>query len=500
MSAAPQDGIPPALDTGGSRGGEPSPQHPMQTTRVLIALTSTALLGLAPLRAQQGDAIDTASSAAPKSIVDSTASAPRAKPGTTAKKEEPVINEPPIVHQHMRAVDQRGINVFEPPKEDTVPYTGFRLGWGGSFTQQFQDLTHSNTASARMVDDVNQNQLIGIGAGFNNAVANLYLNAQMAKGIRVAVTTYASSRHHDETWVKEGYVMVDALPFDNDVLALLMHFVTVKAGHFEVNYGDQHFRRSDNGNTIYNPFVGNLIMDAFTTEIGGEVYLRSGGVLMMGGVTGGEVHGQVTAPEKRSPSYIAKLGYDRQVNQDVRVRLTGSMYYTKKSVNNTLFSGDRAGSRYYDVLENTQSSESAQAWSGAIQPGFRNNVRALVLNPFIKVRGLELFGNIETARGAGATEPSNRTWNQYAGDVVYRFLPRDQMYVAARYNTASGRLVGMTSDVNVKRVQIAGGWFLMPGVLTKVEYVRQTYGDFPLTDIRNGGKFHGFMVEGAIGF
>jgi len=473
----------------------------MNTTRVLVALASTvfastALLGTAPVQAQQGDATDTVSSTAPGNAADSAA---RGKQ-PAARTEETVSSLPPIVHQHIRPVDQRGINMFETPKEDTVPYTGFKLGWGASFTQQFQDLHHSNSASPRVVDDVNQNQLIGIGAGFNNAVANLYLNAQMAKGIRVAVTTYMSSRHHDETWVKDGYLLVDALPFDNDMLDLIMHFVTVKAGHFEVNYGDQHFRRSDNGNTIYNPFVGNLIMDAFTTEIGGEVYLRGGPILMMGGVTGGEVHGQVTAPDRRAPSYIAKLGYDSQVNPDVRVRLTGSMYYTKKSVNNTLYSGDRAGSRYYSVMENTLSDEGAQAWSGSIQPGFRSNVRAMVLNPFVKIRGLELFGNIETARGAAANEPRNRTWNQYAGDVVYRFLPREQLYVGARYNTASGRLAGMDGDVNAKRVQLAGGWFVMPGVLTKVEYVRQTYGGFPTSDIRHGGKFDGIMVEGAVGF
>lgn len=468
----------------------------MNTTRVLVALTSAALLGIAPLRAQQGDATDTAS-ATSNNAVDSTTAKGK---GSTPATAEPVSNAPPSVIQHMRPVDQRGIGMFEPPKEDTVPYTGFRLGWGASFTQQFQDLHHSNTALPRMADTVNLNQLVGIGAGFNNAVANLYLNAQMAKGIRVSVTTYMSSRHHDETWVKDGYLLVDALPFDNDVLDLIMHFVTVKAGHFEVNYGDQHFRRSDNGNTIYNPFVGNLLMDAFTTEIGGEVYLRSGGVLMMGGVTGGEVHGQVTAPDKRSPSYIAKLGYDRQVNPDVRMRLTGSIYYTKRSVNNTLYSGDRAGSRYYDVMENTQSTESSQAWSGSIQPGFRSNVRAMVLNPFVKIRGLELFGNIETARGAAANESGNRTWNQYAGDVVYRFLPREQMYVGARYNTASGRLAGIDDKVDAKRVQIAGGWFIMPGVLTKVEYVKQTYGGFPVTDLRNGGKFDGVMVEGAVSF
>lgn len=408
--------------------------------------------------------------------------------------------QPRIVLQHMRAVDQRGIDVFEDPKDDSVPYTGFKLGLGASFTQQFQDLQHSNRAAPNVVNGVDQNQLITIGAGFNNAVANLYLNAQMARGIRVAVTTYLSSRHHEDAWVKDGYLLVDGLPFDNATLNHLMKYLTVKVGHFEVNYGDQHFRRSDNGNTIRNPFVGNLIMDAFTTEIGGEVYFRKNGWLAMGGVTGGELHGQVTDPDQRAPSYLAKAGFDRQLTPDLRVRLTGSMYTTAKSVNNTLYSGDRAGSRYYDVLQNTQSDEQDEAWSGQIQPGFTSSVQAFVANPFVKFRGLELFGNIETARGAAATELVKRTWDQYDGDVVYRFLTRDRLYVAARYNTASGRLMNMPNDVSVDRVQLASGWFLTPGILAKVEYVTQKYRDFPASDIRSGGQFHGVMVEGAVGF
>ncbi len=455
----------------------------MKTTTFFLALAWAAVGGAPAAPAQPASAASSTQGQAPDS---GTAPAPSTQPA--------------MVVQHARPVDQRGINTFEPPKRDTVPYTGFRLAWGASFTQQFQDLHHSNRAAPKIVDGVDQNQLIRIGAGFNNAVANLYLNAQMARGIRVAVTTYLSSRHHDETWVKDGYLLVDALPFDNAVLDKIMQVVTLKVGHFEVNYGDQHFRRSDNGNAIYNPFVGNLIMDAFTTEIGGEIYLRSGAWLAMAGVTGGEVHGQVTAPEKRAPSYLAKLGVDRQLTEHFRVRLTGSMYYTSKSVNNTLYSGDRAGSRYYDVLENTQSTESSQAWSGAIQPGFRSKVRAFVVNPFVKFRGLEVFGNLETATGAAATEPRERTWDQYAGELVYRFLPREQVYVGARYNTASGRLTGIPTHVRVDRVQVAGGWFITPGVLAKLEYVRQEYEDFPATDIRRGGKFHGVMLEGVVSF
>jgi hypothetical protein len=176
---------------------------------------------------------------------------------------------PLIEIQHMRPRDQRGINVFEPPKEDTVPFTNFKIGLGAAFTQQFQGLEHSNTAAPKVVNGVNANQLIQIGHGFNNAVANLYLNAQLARGLRVEVTTFLSSRHHQDAWVKDGYLLVDASPIDVDVLNSIMKYLTLKVGHFEVDYGDEHYRRTDNGLAMYNPFVGNFIMDAFTTEIGG---------------------------------------------------------------------------------------------------------------------------------------------------------------------------------------------------------------------------------------
>ena len=407
---------------------------------------------------------------------------------------------PKIELQNYRPEDFRGINVFEAPKDESVAYEGFKLQWGAAFTQQFQGLDHSNTAAPRLVAGVNANQLIRVGHGFNNAVANLYLNGQLARGIRVAMTTYSSARHHNETWVKDGYLLVDASPIDWQPLNNIMKYVTIKAGHFEINYGDAHFRRSDNGNAIRNPLVGNYIMDAFTTEVGGEVYVRASGFLGMFGVTGGEVRGMVANPDKRSPTYLGKVGYDKKFSDDLRFRLTASSYATASSVNNTLFSGDRAGSRYYDVLENTSSTESAQAWSGSIQPGLRNSIHSFVVNPFLQVRGLELFGNLERAKGRATGETDNRTWKQSVGEAVYRFLPDKRVYVAARYNTVKGQLTVGTPDVTVNRTQAGGGWFLTPNVLLKGEYVTQKYLDFPTTDIRNGGKFKGFMVEGVVAF
>jgi hypothetical protein len=408
--------------------------------------------------------------------------------------------QPPLVIQHMRPQDQRGLNVFEPPKHDGVPYAGFRLDFGAAFTQQFQALDHSNTSAALVVDGVDVNQLMDIGAGFNNATANLYLNAQLAPGIRVALSTYLSSRHHNETWVKDGYLLVDASPLDVPALTSLMEYVTLKLGHFEINYGDAHFRRTDNGNALYNPFVGNYLLDAFTTEIGGEAYVRANGFLAMAAVTGGEIRGNVTQPERRSPSFIGKLGYDSQLTPDLRVRLTGSVYRNDGAISNTLYTGDRAGSRYYYVLENTKATEAAQAKSGLINPGFGREVTAVMVNPFVKLGGLEVFGVLERSEGKAANETDARSWTQYAGDAVYRFLPNEELFVGARYNRASGELAGIADDVSAHRVQLSGGWFVTPSLLLKGEYVTSKYRDFPTTDIRSGAKFDGFVLEGVVAF
>jgi hypothetical protein len=251
---------------------------------------------------------------------------------------------------------------------------------------------------------------------------------------------------------------------------------------------------------MYNPFVGNYILDAFTTEVGAEVYVKAKGIVAMGALTGGELHPSVLTPDRKSPSYIGKLGIDRQLQPALRVRLTGSLYKNSNMSSGTLYGGDRGGSRYFFVMENTAATETANATSGLVNPGFRNEVTAMQLNPFVKFHGLEVFGGRERATGKTTAEISRREFNQYAVDAVYRFLPKEQLYLGTRYNWVGGRLANFTNDVSINRVQVAGGWFVTPNVLAKAEYVDQHYNDFPATDIRNGGRFHGVVFEGVVGF
>jgi hypothetical protein len=406
----------------------------------------------------------------------------------------------PQTIQYLRFMDKRGINQFETTKDPGAEFTNFRLDFGAAFTSQVQNLRHSNTALPNMVNNVNANQLQDIGFGFNNSSANLYLNAQLAPGIRVALTSYLSSRHHNETWVKDGYIQIDQSPIDWAPAKMLFEIVTLKVGHMEINYGDAHFRRSDNGQAIYNPFVGNYIMDAFTTEVGGEAYLKVGPAIAMAAITGGEIRGTVLTPGQRGPAFIGKVGFDREMNKDLRVRLTGSLYKTNRALSNTLYGGDRAGSRYFWVLENTTATETGNATSGYINPGFKNQVTAMQVNPFVKFRGAELFGVIERSQGKAITEAVEREWNHYALDAVYRFLPGEKAFVGARYNRAEGALAGITGDVGAKRFQVSGGWFIMPSLLAKLEYVDQKFFGYPPANIKNGGRFRGLMAEGVVAF
>src|SRR5215468_2605666 len=128
--------------------------------------------------------------------------------------------------------------------------------------------------------------------------------------------------------------------------------------------------------------------------------------------TSAELILQVTNPTGRAMWMYGKVGFDKLLDANIRVRLTGSFYANNKAASSTLYTGDRGGSPYYDVLENTASTETANAWSGQIRPGFSNKVNAEVVNPFVKYHGLEFFGNFETAKGGAWSEGKLRNLRQ----------------------------------------------------------------------------------------
>jgi hypothetical protein len=193
--------------------------------------------------------------------------------------------------QYFRPNDRSGVNVYETGKEDTVAWDKLKIRFGGAFALQYQGLDHENAA----------NNLINLISNFNLPSANLDLDVQLYDGVRLHLRTYLSSRHHTETYVKGGYIQIDKLDFiKKDFLGDLMKKTTIKIGQMENNYGDTHFRRTDNAHALFNPFVGNYIMDAFTTEIGAEVYYQTNGWLAMVGITNGRLNQSVADTATRA--------------------------------------------------------------------------------------------------------------------------------------------------------------------------------------------------------
>ncbi len=403
--------------------------------------------------------------------------------------------------QFFRTNDKQGLNVFETSKADTVVSDGVKVRLGGDFAMQFQGINQSNTA----------NNLVELGTNFNLPSANLNLDVQLIDGVRIHLRTYLSSRHHEEAWVKGGHIQIDKLDFIKPgFLDGIMKYTTITIGLDEINYGDAHFRRSDNARAIYNPFVENYIMDAFSTEAFGDIMVQKNGLFVIIGITNGKLNQNVvvTGASDNKASVYGKLGFDKQLNEDLRIRVAGSFYTNHGTTTGTwLYGGDRAGSRYYSVLHtvaDTAGLVQGTDFDGRYNAGFAK-LTAFQVNPFVKFKGLEFFGIYELSGGSNdITQPApdkEGEFTQLAGELLYRFGGREQFYVAGRYNTVEGKTLESASEnLEISRVNFGGGWFLSKNILTKIEYVRQEYKGNAWTGRFAGAEFDGFTVEAVISF
>lgn len=435
----------------------------------------------------------------------------------------------------LRPTDQTGVNVFETPKTDTQ-FTGPKVEFGGSIAMPYMALTNSNAVTEQNPAK-NTQALFKNSPNFALSMANLDIKSYLADGVSLQVTLYLASKHHNETWVKGGFVQFDKIPFIKlDLLDNIMKYTTIKVGQMDVNYGDAHFRRSDGGNAIYNPFMENYIMDEFATEIGAEADVNYNGIIGVLSVTNGNLNPNLayidtTAANFKysnglhNPSWIAKIGYDKQLTEKFRARITGSVYTNAGALSNTLFGGDRTGSNYSAIMYNGGPGPGT-AFAGRYNPGLSDKITTVMGNLFLKYNildnlAVESFTTYESANGRTAAEATERNATQLATDLIFRFGKAENFFLGARYNTVNANATAVKAvantgsgltlvlgqdavpayNIGISRMAIAGGWYVTKNILAKVEYVNQMYTGVPNVNyILNGAEFHGLSAEAVISF
>lgn len=393
--------------------------------------------------------------------------------------------------QYYRYPDQRGLNVFEAPKQTDVEFDGLHVRVGGDYSIIFQGLSQSNDFT-----EGDPLSLIELQDNFALPTANLNFDVQVGDGLRMHLRTYLSSRHHSEAWVKGGYFQIDKLNFISEgFMEEFMNVARFRFGMDEINYGDTHFRRTDNARSIFNPFVGNYIMDAFTTEPFAEFSILSNGFIGLIGISNGRLN-QSPTPGDNGFAFFSKLGYDSQVNEDLRVRLTGSLYTsTDGGTRDYLYGGGREGAKYYQVLH---TADAGSDFDPRFNPGYGYQT-AIQFNPFMKYQGLEFFGVLEFVNNGNDDIGGNFT--QYGAELLYRFGAGEDLYIGSRYNLVDGEATDDAPSQEISRFHVGGGWFLTKNVMAKAEYVTSTYDGDGFNGTRfQGAEFDGFVLEAVISF
>ncbi len=401
-----------------------------------------------------------------------------------------IVQAQQVPLSYFRPNDHSGINIFETSKTDSIDFSGLKLRVGGDFSILFQGISQENN----LVGDT----LVTLANNFTLPSANLNLDVQFAEGVRLHLRTYLSSRHHNESWVKGGYFQIDKLNFIRPgFMSKFMNVATFRFGMDEINYGDTHFRRSDNARSIYNPFVGNYIMDAFTTEPFAELTIQSNGFIGVVGISNGRLNQEPIDGDNGSV-FFGKLGFDKQVNSELRFRLSSSLYTSsKESTRDYIYAGDRAGARYYNVLEGNNDARVSD-FLPRFNPGFAYQT-SVMINPFVKFKGLEFFGVLEFANNGDDAVGGGYT--QTGAEALYRFGSVDQLFVGARYNSVSGESSDAAQSIDITRTNIGAGWFLTKNVVTKMEYVTSSYDGNGWNGTKfEGAKFDGIVIEAVIGF
>lgn len=359
--------------------------------------------------------------------------------------------------------------------------------------------------TAAVLQDLQQSNASGslpkLQWGIQNAAGNLWFDENIASGIHMHFGLYLSSTHHNGYVTPEdGYILISSLPEDVNVLDIneFLKYVHIKAGAFQLDYGNWHLERSDNADVQRNPLVGNYIIDPFNVEPGVEFRGHFGRILAVAGISTGVPSASFAAG--RGTAFHGKI----DVNFPDPVNVAFSYYGVNNAGDPThanggsyssMFAGSRSGSRYAAVIL-------GGADAGQILPAAGQRVGASEVDASydlypVHIAGLYGYTKDSDINGsAPGTPPEN--WAYYGAEVKYNF--NKVFYIAARYDAASTSMFnGHSSDGYVGRLQAGVGVWLTRSMLLKLGYVYQKYTKFNQVYTGNP-EFNGLVSEMSVAF
>ncbi len=378
---------------------------------------------------------------------------------------------------------------------------------------RFQALTQDNVADTVGTDSIPSRRLR---PGFQTAFGNMSFLADFNKQMEVYFDIFLADKpHQNQLQGDEGYMLIREMPSpvgDIGWVKTLFDKIDIKAGQFETDFGDSHYRRSINAAVQRNPLVGGYLIDPRATEIGMEIYTDEG-VFPVNALFG---FGSGTDTGDFRQGHQLSVHGKLWGNPIDKLRTSASIYAVDHSGNSTsqsrtnLFRANRSGGSYSGVFDDGTS-------PGDITPGAGQKVLATQFDVTWEGKPVELYSHVGWVQDADTNGSTGGTptesWLYYAAEGVYHFT--DRFYAAARYSGgAAGRLVSSTDsslDVGSKglahRFQVGGGYWLAKTVLFKTEYVYQVFNGFKSNgsqvagvDAWNDPSFKGVITEVSFSF
>lgn len=396
-------------------------------------------------------------------------------------------------------------SVPPPMSVNIADLSDMKLYMGFAAVGRLQYLTQDNA----YIDGQNAG---GLEPGFQTPFANMSFMATFDDCLDVYFDFYISTRAHpDYMQGGQGYMLFKKLPEQLQGIQSFDWFFEnfdVKAGGFEVDYGDAHYRRSNAGSTWQNPLIGNYVVDPRGIDIGVEIIANGWPLKALVGVGSGTYEGHVA--DGSGYSSHAKFWGDPLPG----LRASLSLYHANHSgdgpgwpENNgtagNLFVTNRSGGSYDSVFGGGDA-------PGQLLPGAGQLVSAAQFDLTWRGGPLELYGYFGwmTDDDTNGSAPGNpkEGWYYYAAEGIYNFT--DRLYAAGRYSGATAiDLNDAASDGYINRFALGGGYWLFDVVLFKVEFVYQGLYGFTEKDGKVCGVdawrdpcFYGAIAEASFGF